>query len=139
MRGFGRQCRGQGTIFVKLGRETERPLFARGHPMAAWTAQAREHLHQDSTWSQAQRGRLLRELEATCDAHRHIIKQSQRLTQGKKLAPCKIVNACDPTIAPSSRVRATTPPSLAAKSVSCRSPLPALSLPTRCLRAIPVT
>ncbi len=45
-------------------------------------------------------GRLLRDLEATSAAHRHITTQSQRLTQGKKLAQCKIVNAYDPTIAP---------------------------------------
>jgi hypothetical protein len=30
----------------------------------------------------------------------HIRKQSGRLTQGKKLSHCKIVNAYDPTIAP---------------------------------------
>jgi hypothetical protein len=100
MRGFGRQCRGQGKIFVKLVRETERHLLELGHPIEAWTAQAREYLHQDSTRSQAQRERLLRELEATCDTHRYITKQSQRLTQGKKLAHGKIVNAYDPTIAP---------------------------------------
>jgi hypothetical protein len=39
-------------------------------------------------------------LEGISAAHRHIAKQSQRLTQGKKLAHCKIVNAYDPTIAP---------------------------------------
>jgi hypothetical protein len=33
-------------------------------------------------------------------AHAHIRKQSGRLTQGKKLNHCKIVNAYDPTIAP---------------------------------------
>jgi hypothetical protein len=38
-------------------------------------------------------------LEATSAAHRYITKQSQRLTQGKKLTHCKIVNAYDPTIA----------------------------------------
>jgi hypothetical protein len=50
--------------------------------------------------SQAQRERLLRDLEATRAAHRHITRQSQRVTQGKKLPHCKIVNAYDPTIAP---------------------------------------
>jgi len=43
---------------------------------------------------------LRRDLAAASDAHRHIAKQSQRLTQGKKLAQCKIVHAYDPTIAP---------------------------------------
>jgi hypothetical protein len=100
MRGFGRQCRGQGKVFVKLVRDTERHLFALGDPLAIWSQQAREYLHQDRLRSQAQRAHLLRDLEATSDAHRHITTQSQRLTQGKKLAHCKIVNAYDPTIAP---------------------------------------
>jgi hypothetical protein len=100
MRGFGRQCRGQGKVFVKLVRETERHLLALGDPIEAWSQHARESLHQDRVRSQSQRERLLRELEVTSTAHRHITKQSQRLTQGKKLAHCKIVNAYDPTIAP---------------------------------------
>ena len=33
-------------------------------------------------------------------AHERIRKQSERLTQGKTLSHCKIVNAYDPTIAP---------------------------------------
>jgi hypothetical protein len=100
MRSFGRQCRGQGKVFVKLVRETERHLLELGNPIESWIHQARECLNQDNTRSQCQRERLLRDLEATSAAHRHITKQSQRLTQGKKLAHCKIVNAYDPTIAP---------------------------------------
>lgn len=100
MRSFGRQGRGQGKIFVKLVRQTERHLLALGDPVETWTHQARECLCQDSSRSQAQRERLLRDLEAASDAYRQITKQSQRLTQGKKLAQCKIVNAYDPTIAP---------------------------------------
>ena len=100
MRSFGRQCRGQGKVFVKLVRETERHLLALGNPIATWSQHARECLHHDSGRSTAQRERLLRDLEAASAAHRHITTQSQRLTQGKKLAHCKIVNAYDPTIAP---------------------------------------
>jgi hypothetical protein len=100
MRSFGRQCRGQGHIFVKLVRETERHLLALGDPIEAWTQQARACLPHDRTPSHAQRERLLRDLAAASTAHRHITKQSQRLTQGKKLAQGKIVNAYDPTIAP---------------------------------------
>jgi hypothetical protein len=100
MRRFGRQCRGQSKVFVKLVRETERHLLDLGDPIATWTERAREFLHQDRVRSQVQRERLLRDLEAARAAHRHITKQSQRLTQGKKLAHCKIVNAYDPTIAP---------------------------------------
>jgi len=100
LRRFGRQCRGQGKVFVTLVRETERHLLALGTPMETWSQQARACLHHDSGRSAAQRERLLRDLEATSAAHRHITTQSQRLTQGKKLAQCKIVNAYDPTIAP---------------------------------------
>jgi hypothetical protein len=100
MHRFGRQCRGQGKVFLKLVRETERHLLALGEPIEAWTEQARACLHHDSTRRHAQRERLLHDLETASAAHRHITKQSQRLTQGKKLAHCKIVNAYDPTIAP---------------------------------------
>ena len=100
MRCFGRQCRGQGKVFVKLVRETERHLFALGDPLEAWSQQARAYLHQDRVQSQAQRERLLRDLEATSAAHRHVTTQSPRLTHGKKLAQCTIVKAYDPTIAP---------------------------------------
>ena len=100
MRSFGRQCRGQGKVFVTLVRDTERHLFALGEPLEAWSQQARACLHQDGVRSHAQRERLLRDLEATRTAHRHITTQSQRLTQGKKLSQGKIVNAYDPTIAP---------------------------------------
>ena len=77
MRSFGRQCRGQGKVFVTLVRDTERHLLALGEPMEAWSQQARECLHQDRGRSQAQRERLLRDLEAARTAHRHITKQSQ--------------------------------------------------------------
>src|SRR5712692_3305720 len=100
MRRFGRPCRGQSKVFVKLVRETERHLLALGEPIATWTEQAREFLHQDRVRSPAQRERLRRALEAPRAAHRHITKPSQRLTQGKKLAHGTIVNAYDPTMAP---------------------------------------
>src|ERR671914_2829097 len=77
MRRFGRQCRGQGKVFVNLVRQTEQHLLDLGESIETWTEQARTYLHQDRTRSQAQRERLLRELVASCDAHRHITKQSQ--------------------------------------------------------------
>lgn len=100
MRSFGRQCRGQGQVFVKLVRQTERHLLELGQSIEVWSQQAKELLGQASHLSEAQRQRLLRDLEAASDAHRQLTKQSQRLTQGKKLTQCKIVNAYDPTIAP---------------------------------------
>ena len=100
MRGFGRQCRGQGKVFVKLVRQTERHLLDLGGSIATWTQEAKELLRKAPELSEAKRTRLLRDLEAASEAHRQIAKQSQRLTQGKKLSQCKIVNAYDPTIAP---------------------------------------
>ena len=100
MRGFGRQCRGQGKVFVKLVRQTEQHLLDLGCSIETWAQDAQACLHQDHSLSQAQRERLRRDLEAASDAHRQIAKPSRRLTQGKKLAQCKIVNAYDPTIAP---------------------------------------
>ena len=41
--------------------------------------------------------------------HVHIRKQSQWLTQGKKLSHCKIVNAYDPTIAPIMKGKSNCP------------------------------
>jgi len=109
MRGFGRQCRGQGKVFVKLVRQTEQHLLALGCGIETWAQDAQACLHQDNSLSQAQRERLRRDLEAASDAHRQIAKQSRRLTQGKKLAQCKIVNAYDPTIAPIMKGKSNCP------------------------------
>jgi hypothetical protein len=100
MRRFGRQCRGQGKVFVNLVRQTEQHLLALGESIETWTQQAKDLLHQDAQLSEAQRQHLLSDLEAASKAHRQVVKQSQCLTQGKKLGQFKIVNAYDPTIAP---------------------------------------
>jgi hypothetical protein len=100
MRSFGRQCRGQGKVFVTLVRQTERHLLALGGAIETWTQETRALLERPTSFREPQRQRLLRDLEAASDAHRQITKQSQRLTHGKRLAHCKLVNAYDPTIAP---------------------------------------
>ena len=100
MRGFGRQCRGQGTVFVTLVRRTEKQLLDLGGSLATWAQEAQDLLSQTSHLDEARRGRLLRDLTAASEAHRHITQQSQRLTQGKALSQYKIVKAYDPTIAP---------------------------------------
>jgi hypothetical protein len=100
MRRFGRQGRGQGKVFVNLVRQTEQPLLDLGESIETWTQEAKDLLHQDVQLSEAQRQPLLGDLEAASKAHRQVVKQSQRLTQGKKLGPFKIVNAYDPTMAP---------------------------------------
>ncbi|MEE8292717.1 MAG: hypothetical protein V3R80_14680 [Candidatus Tectomicrobia bacterium] len=100
MRSFGRQCRGRGHVFVKLVRQTERQLLDLGQPIPALGQQAQQLLEQTPALPAAHRERLTRELTAALGAHQQIRTQSQRLTQGKKLPHCKIVNAYDPTIAP---------------------------------------
>jgi Transposase DDE domain len=100
MRCFGRQCRGQGRIFVTLVRHTERQLLALGQPIHALGQQAWQLLEQANDVNASQRQGLTRQLTAAMGAHAHIRQQSGRLTQSKKLRHCKIVNAYDPTIAP---------------------------------------
>ena len=100
MRSFGRQCRGKGKVFVTLVRQTETQLLDLGESLATWSQEAKNLLDQAPQLSEVQRGRLRRDLEAASAAHRDIVKQSQRLTQGKPLTQDKIVKAYDPTIAP---------------------------------------
>jgi hypothetical protein len=100
MRGFGRQCRGQGRIFLTLVRQTERQLLALGQPIPVLGQQAQHLLEQATDFNEAQRAGLALKLTAALGAHAHLRQQSGRLTHGKKLRHCKIVNAYEPTIAP---------------------------------------
>ena len=100
MRGFGRQCRGQGNVFVKLVRQTERQLLEAGSALVPLATDAQQHLQQAPQGSAAVGERLVRDLSQALQAHHQIANQSRHLTQGKRLPQCKIVNAYDPTIAP---------------------------------------
>src|SRR6266852_8851799 len=100
MRSFGRSCRGQGHVFVKLVRHTEQQLLALGEPIKTCALKAQERLAQTLTLREAQRQRLTLALTTAMSHHADIRKQSTRLTQGKKLSHYKLVNAYDPTIAP---------------------------------------
>ena len=100
MRRFGRQCRGMGKVFVTLGRQTETHLLELGQPVLTLARAAEAYLQGATQLAEAQRGRLDIQLRAALEAHRRIEHQSRRLTQGKALPFCKIVNADDPTIAP---------------------------------------
>jgi hypothetical protein len=100
MRGFGRSCRGQGHVFVKLVRHTEQQLLALGEPIHTFALKAQERLAQTLTLREALRQRLTLALTTAMRHHEDIRKQSTRLTQGKKLSHYKLVNAYDPTIAP---------------------------------------
>ena len=100
MRGFGRSCRGHGHVFVKLVRQTEHQLLDLGQPIATLAQQVQERLHQTTALSEPQRARLSDDLTTALSHHEDIRQQSKRLTQGKKLGHCKIVNAYDLTLAP---------------------------------------
>jgi hypothetical protein len=100
MRGFGRRCRGQGRVFVPLVRQTEHQLLALGEPIKAFGLKTTECLAHTRTLSAVQRQRLTRALTTAMSHHDHIRQQSTRLTHGKKLRHCKLVNAYDLTIAP---------------------------------------
>jgi hypothetical protein len=100
MRRFGRQCRGMGKVFVTLVRQTETQLLEIGQPVLALARAAQACLHGTPQLSEDQRGRLDTQLTAALEAQHRIAHQSRRLTQGKALSHCKIVNAYDPTLAP---------------------------------------
>jgi hypothetical protein len=100
MRSFGRQCRGQAKIFVKLVRHTETQLLEVGSAIAHLAQEAQQTLHTATHLSAATQERLASDLSQAIQAHQRISRQSRRLIQGKRLSHCKIVNAYDPTIAP---------------------------------------
>jgi hypothetical protein len=100
MRRFGRQCRGIGHVFVTLVRQTETHLLEMGEQVLPLARAARESLHGATPLSADQQARLHTQLPAALEAQHRIERQSRRLTQGKALSHCKIVNAYDPTIAP---------------------------------------
>lgn len=100
MRSFGRSCRGQGKVFVKLVRQTEQQLLDMGETISTLAQQAQASLEQTTTLSETQRAWLSEHLTTAVRHHEQLRKQSKQLTQGKKLAHCKVVNAYDPTIAP---------------------------------------
>ena len=109
MRRFGRQCRGQGKIFVKLVRQTETQLLELGSSIAALAQEAHQALQKAPHLSAARRERFASARRTAREAHQQISPQSRRLTQGKKLPHCKIVNAYDPTIAPMMKGKSNCP------------------------------
>lgn len=100
MRRFGRQCRGQGRVFVNMVRQTERHLLTLGQPLAKWAEQAQGHLQSAPEISSAKYERLTSQLQRALEHHHAIEAQSRKLTQGKRLPHRKIVSAYDDTVAP---------------------------------------
>jgi hypothetical protein len=109
MRRFGRQCRGMSRVFVTLVRQTERQLLESGQLLLPLARAAQECVHGAPHLSEDQRSRLHTQLTAALEAHHRIAHQSRRLTQGKALSHCKIVNAYDPTIAPICKGKSNCP------------------------------
>jgi hypothetical protein len=109
MRRFGRQCRGMGHVFVTLVRQTETQLLEMGQQVLPLARAAQKCLHGATPLSADQQVRLDSQLTAALAAHHRIEHQSRRLTQGKALPHCKIVNAYDPTIAPICKGKSNCP------------------------------
>ncbi len=109
MRGFGRQCRGKRTVFVTLVRQTETQLLQTGHQVVPLAQAAQKHVQSAAHLAEDQRARLDTQLTVALAAHHQIATQSRRLTNGKPLTQCKIVNAHDPTIAPICKGKSNCP------------------------------
>jgi hypothetical protein len=109
MRRFGRQCRGQSKVFVALVRHTETQLLTTGQPMGALARTVQASVQSAPQLTAEQRERVLTPLTTALAAHAQIVTQSRRLTQGKPLTQCKIVNAYDPTIAPICKGKSNCP------------------------------
>jgi len=100
MRRCGRQCRGQGTVFVTLVRQTAKQLLERGSSLTVLAPTAQHGLRQATHCPARQRARVEGHLQAALEAHHTLRRPSQRLTQGKPRHQCQIVNVYDRTIAP---------------------------------------
>jgi len=109
MRCFGRQCRGQGKVFVKLVRQTEGQLLEVGSSIAYLAHEVQQCLHKTTHLSTSTQERLASDLSTAIQVHHQIRKQSRRLTQGQRLSHCKIVNAYDPTSAPIMKGKSNCP------------------------------
>ena len=108
MRRFGRQCRGQGKVFVSLVRQTETHLLTTGEAWWRWQAPPRRNCRAPRV-----DGGLAAAVGYHADRglghHQQIATQSRRLTHGKPLTRCKIVNAYDATIAPICKGKSNCP------------------------------
>jgi hypothetical protein len=108
-RRFGRQCRGQGKIFVSLVRQTETQLLTTGAPGEALARTAQAHVPTTTQLTEDQRVRWDTTLSGALATHHQIVTQSRRLTHGKPLTRCKIVTASAATLAPSCKGKSNCP------------------------------
>ena len=122
MRRFGRQCRGQGKVFVSLVRQTETQLLTMGEPVVALAQTAQAQVQSATELTEDQRARWDTTLTRALVTHQQIATQSRRLTHGKPLTCCKIVNAYDPTIAPMMQGKSNGPAQCGRKPGSLSEP-----------------
>jgi hypothetical protein len=108
-RRFGRQGRGQGKVCVSLVRQTETQLLTTGAPVVALAQTAQAQIQTAPELTADQRARWDTTLRLALDAHQQIVTQARRLTHGKPLTRCKIVNAYDPTLAPICKGKSNCP------------------------------
>jgi hypothetical protein len=109
MRRFGRQCRGQSKVFVSVVRQTETQLLTTGSLVVGLARAAQAQVQSAGQLAEDQRERLVTQLTTALTAYHQIASQSRRLTHGKPLTQCKIVNAYDPTIAPICKGKSNCP------------------------------
>jgi len=109
MRRFGRQCRGPGKVFVSLVRQTETHLLVTGDPVVALARTVQGQMQSAAQLTEDQRARWDTTLTVALATHQQITAQSRRLTHGKPLTHCKIVNAYDSTIAPICKGKSNCP------------------------------
>jgi Transposase DDE domain len=109
MRRFGRQCRGHGKVFVSLVRQTETHLLTAGAAVVALAQTAQAQVQTAPELTEEQRARWDVTLTLALLAHQQVVTQSRRLTHGKPLTRCKIVNVYDPTIAPICKGKSNCP------------------------------
>ena len=109
MRCFGRQCRGHGKVFVSLVRQTETQLLTTGEAVVALARTAQVQVQTTTQLTADQRTRWDTTLTMAVATHQQIVTQFRRLTHGKPLTRCKIVNAYDATIAPICKGKSNCP------------------------------
>ena len=109
MRRFGRQCRGQGKVFVRLVRHTETQLLTTGAPVVTLAQTAQAQVQSATELTADQRTRWDTTLPLALGSHQPIATQSRRLTHGKPLTRGKIVTAYDPPIAPICKGKSNCP------------------------------
>jgi len=96
-------------VFVSLVRQTETQLLATGQGVELLARTAQVQVQRATQLTEDQRERWDTTLTLALVTHQQIATQSRRLTHGKPLTQCKIVNAYDPTIAPICKGKSNCP------------------------------